>query len=162
MTCPPISMTTAAPRSRAARTRAAICRTCSAAGSSSGGAPRPLAGSMIERSRSCSRSASGRRRRRARSNAANGMRASLPKEPCYQWRPVAKVRHDHIGAGLEQPPALPLVDPFSPHLVRGYPHGDAAGLLHILDLDISIAKGHQLLAGKLVLLQDLVDHHCLR
>src|SRR5262245_59068035 len=76
---------------------------------------------------------------------------------------IAEVGDDGIGADAQQPPALPRVDPAGAvmRLVAGDGHRQAADLLGVLDLDVTVAERDELPAGDPVRADDAVDHQLL-
>ena len=81
----------------------------------------------------------------------------LREQPCQKRVLLAEVGDDDVGAGLDEPLALRLVDTVATHFVGGYTDGNAADALGILDLDVAVAEGQEVATGRLVILDDTVD-----
>src|SRR5271157_1516695 len=98
------------------------------------------------RSRSCSRSASARMRRRVRTKRSYLLFIRFnPSTKRKEQVPAQKVRDNQIRADGAQTLSFPLVDQQTLRLTRGYPNGLATGLLHLLNFDESISENDQML-----------------
>ncbi len=74
---------------------------------------------------------------------------------------LAKVGNDDVGAGPDEPLPLPFVDSLAIDLIGSDPHSDASYRFGVLDLDVAIAKGHELGATQMVFVEDALNDHLL-
>src|SRR5687768_6952193 len=78
-------------------------------------------------------------------------RKRLGEQVRHQLLGVAIIRNHQVGAGANEPVALPGVDPLAIDFVTGDGHGDPADALYFFYLDEPIAERQEFRAVKAVL-----------